>query len=673
MLKNYFKTAWRSLTRNKVYTLINVTGLTAGVACCILIALYVKGELSYDGYHEHKNEIYRVLQAYRQPAPEGKPLPPPKPAEYQVWGNAPVGPALMQEFPQIKKLAQFTSPLTLLLQHQGYRFQENNIPFADSILLQIFSWKMLYGNRETALEAPFSIVLTQSTARKYFGDTNPVGQELKVENKFTFNVTGVIEDVPENSHFNFNGLMSMSTFRGFGGPEVFSNWGYVDFYTYFLVDKGTDIAAMQARTASFVKRKAPNEPGYSIMFEPMADAYLHSGAMRQPGVTGSLSNVYIFSVIGIFILLIACINFMNLSTARSMERAKEVGVRKAIGANQKGLVFQFLTESVLISVVAVLAGITLAVLFLPVVRNVSGKAMGLSMLFTPGMTAALFLLPLLLGMLAGSYPAWALARFKPVEVLRGRFKPSGRGIVLRKGLVIAQFSLSVALIAGTAIVYSQLKHMRSRDLGFNQDQVLVIDFGGDEVMQTKIKSTKAALKENPAVISVTASRAVPGDFFPNAGTQIESKEGAMKSFSPSLYEVDVDFIPAYNIKMAAGRAYSRDYASDPEEAMVINEAAARELGYANPEEVIGKKFDQWGRKGKVVGVVTDFNYESLHKKVVPLAMRLAPRESLNKLSVHIKSNNVRRTVSEIEKIWGTLAPHRPFIYNFLDQSFNMQY
>lgn len=338
MLKNYLKIAWRNLLRKKVYSAINITGLAVGVACCVLITMYVQDELSYDRYNTNINSIYRVLHAYRN-VKDVDVKAPPSPQEYQVWGNAPVGAALAADFPEIKKVTQFTSPVTFLLEHNERRFQQEGLLFADSATFDIFSWHMLAGNPKEALKAPYSIVLTKSTAQKYFGNENPVGQTLRVENQYTLNVTGVMEDVPVNSHFTFNGLVSMNTFRQFK-PDIFTEWGYIDFYTYFLVPEHTDMKIMEAKIPGFVARHFPkdDDEAYTIAFEPLAAAYLHSQAARQPGVTGSLSNVYIFSLIAVFILLIACINFINLSTARSMERAREVGVRKVVGASVTSII-----------------------------------------------------------------------------------------------------------------------------------------------------------------------------------------------------------------------------------------------------------------------------------------------------------------------------------------------
>jgi putative ABC transport system permease protein len=673
MLQHFITIAYRNLLKRKSYAAINIIGLAVGIACCLLIAFYVQHEISYDRYHTNADRIYRVIHAFRN-SQNGETLPPPTPEEYQVWGNAPVGPSLAADFPEIEKVVQFTSHNSLLLQNGDKRFQEENLLFMDSTAFQVFSWKLLAGDPNTALVAPNSIVLTKSTAKKYFGDANPVGQTLQVENQAAFTVTGLMEDVPSNSHFTFNGLISMTTFRQGRRAEIFGWWGYVDFYTYLLVKPQTSITSMQAKVPDFLKRHNDNK-GYSLSFERLTDAYLHSVAGRQPGVTGNLSNIYIFSLIALFILVIACINFMNLSTARSMERAKEVGVRKVVGAQRSGLVKQFLAESLLLSLLAALLSWVLAKLALPYVEELSGKSLSSAILFSWDVLGLLMAGAIIVGVLAGSYPAWVLSEFRPTHVLKGAFHSSIKGIALRKALVVFQFSLSMALIAGTGIVFSQLNHLRSHDLGFNKEQMLIINFGSDQVIQQKIDIIKQELLNQPAVISMSASRAVPGEFIPNAHTEIQSAEGAMLQHGPLLYEIDYDFIPNFGIEMAAGRAYSRDFPADTAKSLLINEAAAKLYGYANPEEIVGKRFSQWGREGTIIGVVKDFNFRSLHQRVEPLALRFAPKSegALGRLALRIKSDNIHATIAALEKQWNQLSPQRPFLYSFLDDSFNRQY
>lgn len=671
MLRYFFQIAWRNLKKRKLFGIINIAGLSIGMACCLLIALYIHNELSYDRYHPKADRIYRVTQTFRS-VQKGENPGPPAPQDFQVWGCAPVAPALQHDFPEIEKVCRFMSPMSILLQHGDKRIQQDNLLCMDSTAFDIFGWKMLYGDPHTALIAPGSIVLTKSVAEKFFGDTDPVGQVFHGNNQFDLNVTGVMEDVPANSQFTFNGLISMSTMRKYR-PEIFSWWGYVDFYTYLLLKKNAGIASLQAKAADFVKRNNPDDKGYAISFEKMTDAYLHSEATRQPGPTGSLTDVYLFSCIAIFIVLIACINFMNLSTARSLERAKEVGVRKVLGVTPSSLVRQFLAESVLLSIFAGIIALFLASAGVPLITSLSGKDLGNVNLFRLPVLLAITGCSIVVGLIAGIYPAWFLSGFKAITVLKGKFNPSGQGISLRKALVVFQFTVSIVLIAGTIIVYNQLAFVSHRDLGFRKDQMLIVDFEGDNQVQQHIETIKSAISATPGVLSVAASRAVPGEFLPNAGTEIEMPDGRMGQQSPLIYEIDFDFIPTYHIPLVAGRNYSRALKTDSAESMIINEAAARLYGWRNPADAVGKRFDQWGRKGKIIGVLKDFNFRSLHKEVEPLTLRYGYPGDLNRISVGLKGDNIPATIAGINSTWNKLAPQRPFMYHFLDQSFNEQY
>lgn len=670
MFKHFLKIAYRNLLRRKIYSIINVTGLAVGMACCLLITYYVYHELSYDRYHEKADRIFRVIHTFRN-IPANETVPPPSPEEFQVWGNAPVAPALKNDFPEIEKIAQFTSHNSLLLQYGNKRFQEENILFMDSTAFDIFTWKMIAGNPHTALVAPNSIVLTESVAKKYFGRENPVGKTITAENSQPFRVTGVMEDVPSNSHFTFNALVSMTTFRSWR-EDIFNYWGYVDFYTYFLLKENADIKTIQARIPAFLKMRNP-ERGYTIRFEKLGDAYLHSVAGRQPGPTGNLSNVYIFSVVALFILAIACINFMNLATARSMERAKEVGVRKVLGAQHRGLVRQFLSESIVLTLIAVILALILAQIALPVIGELSGKNFYSKSVFSWDVLLIAISCAVIVGLLSGIYPALFLSRFRTITVLKGVYQTNARGVNLRKALVVFQFTLSMALIAGTGIVYSQLQHLRHHDLGFKQDQMLVIDFGSDQTLQKKLATIKKILLDHPQVVSVSTSRAVPGEFLPNAHTEIQSAKGDMIGLGPLIYEIDEDFIPNYQIEMVAGRNYSREFPADSLSSLIINEATARLFGYTDPHAVIGKKFSQWGREGTVIGVVKDFNFRSLHRPVEPLTLRFGYPESFGRLSLRLKPDNIKGTIGDLKKVWDRIAPERPFLYTFQDESFARQY
>ena len=666
MIKNYIKIAFRNMVRHKAFSVLNVAGLSVGIACSILIMIYVQNELSYDKYNEKYDRTYRVLGAYGNPSV-------PSSFEYQVWGCAPVGPALKQEFPQVEHVFRFTSPKPWLISSENKKFQEDNIVFADSTAFDVFSWKMMKGNPETALVRPNTIVFTESLAKKYFGDENPLGQTVIMDNEDPFEVTGVMEDIPSNSHFSFDAMISMSTFQS-RRPSVFTTWDYVDFYTYFTIKPETDIASIISQIPQVLENHAGNAKNYyNFQIEPVSDAYLYSDALRQPGPTGSLSNIYMFLTVAVFVLLIACINFMNLSTARAVERAKEVAIRKVIGSFRTTLIAQFLIESMVIVLLSGILALFTVILSVPFLEVLSGKELSVEWLMSPQFIGIFIGGILLVGILSGSYPALVLSNFKPAKVLKGAFKTSSSGTLLRQSLVVVQFALSIILLVGTTVVFTQLDFIRNYELGYDSEQMLVVDYGWDPKVQKHLKYIKNELLKNEHVEAVAASRAVPGFFFPDAGTKIETEQGEMIMRSPAIYEIDDDFIPTYKMEIVAGRNFSRDFPADSANALIVNEAAAKLYGYPNPEDIIGKKFDQWNRTGHVVGVVKDFNYVSLHDRIEPLSLRYSTAETTSMLSLRLKSNDISKALASIDDQWQELVPQRPMVSYFLDQNFNDQY
>jgi len=441
----------------------------------------------------------------------------------------------------------------------------------------------------------------------------------------------------------------------------------------FLLTTSLNDLLFEKKIPGFLSRtKADPDNKYLIAIEPLNDVYLRTAAERQPGETGSLPNIYVFSIIGIFILAIAIVNFMNLSTARSMERAKEVGIRKSIGAYRSSLIFQFLGESFIIVFLAMIVAIILVFMAVPSLAAFTGKVFVFRN-FVNWQTIPVFIgVLLLISAIAGSYPALALSGFAPVMVLKGIAKSNLGRTNLRRALVVFQFTLSIALIAGTIIVYTQMNHLLDKDLGFDKEHMLVLDYNYDELVNRKSQALKIEMEVNPAILSAAFSRSVPGSYFPHAGTGIQSSDGEMKWVSQPIFQVGMDFITHFGLKLVAGRSYSRDHPSDSSKALVINEAAAKQYGYTNPADIIGKKFDQWGRKGEVIGVVKDFNFVSLHRNIEPLTLPLEPYAS-RYVTLKVKSADMANTIGEIGKVWSKLAPHRPFLYSFLDEDFNRQY
>ncbi|MEJ1237220.1 ABC transporter permease [Chryseolinea sp. T2] len=670
MLRNYLTIAWRNLLKKKTYSAINIFGLALGIACCLLIFMYVDYERSFDNYHTKGDRIYRVIHGWGNDVKSTE--------NFWVWGNAPIGPALQRNFPEIDKVVQFSGRSDILLTNGDITHQEDGVFFMDSTAFDVFSWKLLKGNPKTALAAPFSIVLTESTAKKYFGDEDPIGKSLVGSESAgrsdsgDYLVTGVMEDVPPNSHFRFNALLSMSTFRK-SIPDVFTNWGYVDFYTYFLVNEQFDRAKFEAKIPEFLKRET-NDPKseYRVVVEPLKEMYLGTICQRQPGETGSVPNLYIFSVIGLFVLVIAIINFMNLSTARSLERSKEVGIRKSIGADRKNLVSQFLGESFIIVALSMTAAIGIVALALPAMTNITGRLLDVSHFVTPQNIGILIAATFAIGVIAGSYPSFVLSAFSPASVLKGLSKSPRGGVNLRKGLVVFQFSLSIALIAGTIVVTFQMDHLLNKDLGFDKERMLILDYNYDSRVNKTREVLKTELESNPDILSVAFSRSVPGSYFPNAYTEIIAPNGQLTGMAQPIFQVGIDFISHYGLKLVAGRSYSREHPSDTIGGIVINEAAARQYGYTNPADIVGKKYKQWGREGEVIGVVRDFNYISLHRNIEPLTLPFEPY-ACRYISLKIKSTDLPATIEAVRKTWSQLAPYRPFLYSFLDDDFDKQY
>jgi putative ABC transport system permease protein len=663
MIKNYIKIAFRNLWRHKSFSLINIIGLAVGMTACFLIFIYVNFELSYDKFNQNFDQVYRLNTDIKSPQ------------EVLHWSSAsaPMGPALQQDYPEDVKENARVFQSGFLMVNGDKKFQENNLAFTDPALLKIFTFPFIKGNPNTALSAPFDVVLTESMAKKYFGSNDIIGKSILMDGKHPLIITGVMKDVPLNSHINFDMLISASTMEKLKMINM-QEWGNFSNYTYLLLPKGFDAAKLQAKLPSFIYRHITDDQrnhgyNYTLFIEPLKDIYMDT--FRGAEVNGSITNVYAFSIVAIFILLIACINFVNLTTARASERAKEVGIRKVVGAFKNQLAIQFLGESVIISLVAFVFAFALSFLLLPLFNELAGKTVSQS-IFDHGYIFILFGISLSIGLLAGIYPSFVLTSFSITSVLKGRFSTSVRGIFLRKGLVVLQFTISIVLIVGTIIVYNQLNYMRNQSLGFNKDQMVVIDFSGDSVIQSQAKAFKNELQQVNGVISVSGSSNTPGNGNPVGYSQVENHSGSMQSMNLNLYDIDYDFIPQYGLKLVAGRAFSTAFTSDSTKAFIINETAAKSLGYLRPDEAIGKRFSQWGRTGQIVGVVKDFHFESLQQNIKEMDLRINPR-NINVFTVKIKGGNIPNTIAALQSKWKTLASQRPFSYSFLDDSFNKQY
>ena len=662
MIKNYFKIAFRNLWRHKGFSIINIVGLAVGMTACFLIFMYVKFELSYDKFNQNFGQIYRLNTDIKTPS------------DVLHWSSAspPMGPAIQADYPEVKANARLFGA-SFLVESNNEKFQENNISFADPAIFRIFSFPFVQGDPERALREPFSIVLTETIAKKYFGNDNALGKILRLNAKQPVTVTGVVKDVPLNSHFSFDMLISSSTMEKMKLIDM-SEWGNFSNNTYLLIPDENAASKLQAKLPAFLLKHISEDKrrkGYNfkLFVEPLKEVYMDT--FRGAPVNGSVSNVYIFSIVAIFILLIACINFINLTTARATERAKEVGIRKVIGAEKGQLTAQFLGESVIICMISFIFSVLLSMLLLPLFNQLAGKIISHNII-EHGYILILLLTAIIIGFLAGIYPALVLTKFSISTVLKGRFNSSVKGIVLRKGLVVVQFTISIVLIVGTIIVYNQLNYMRNQSLGFQKDQMMILDFNGDSVARSRSESIKHELKQIPGVLSASGSGTTPGNGNSVAYTEAESKSGSLIPINMNFYEVDYDFIPQYDIKMIAGRAFSTAFATDSTKAFIINETAVKNLGYASSKDAIGKKITQWGRIGTIIGVAQDFHFESLQQNVKALSMRINASNS-NVFTLKLKGGNIPHTIAAITNKWKMLVPERPLTYYFLDQNFNKQY
>lgn len=661
MIRNYIKTAWRNLKKSKAFSFINIMGLTVGLTASFLIFLYINFELNYDTFHDKADRIYRVAADIKTPT---ETINSNKPA----WA---VPPNIINEFAEVEAFVRFTNA-DFIIKKNDIQFQENACAFADSAFLSVFDFPLLHGDALTALKEPFSMVLTESAAKKYFADVNPIGETLLVsQEELPVTITGVMADMPENTRLKADMIVSMSTLTQKLNDGLDEQWGNYGAEAYLLLKPGVDAGGLQAKFPAFLEKRNGSEMKQSQMFvtlilEPIKSVYLYS--TRDGSKSGKINNVYIFSAVAVFILLIAAFNFINLTTARSTERAKEIGIRKVVGAERPQLIRQFIGDSVLLCLIAMVLAVGLSVLLLPLFNQLAGKVVNEGIFPSLRHLGLLFFTAVCVGLFAGIYPALVLSSFRPVAVLKGRFATGTRGIFLRKALVVVQFTISIALIFGTITVYRQMQYMRNQDLGFDKEQTVVIETKGSPAKE----AFRQALEGIPTVSATALSGSVPGGGNPGAYSEIENTNGDLQIANLDLYFVDFDYLDLYDIEVVAGRGFSRDFGTDSTQAMIMNEAAIKLFGYATPTEAIGKRFKQWGREGQIVGVIKDFHYRGLQDKIAPLTIRIEPG-SWRLISAKVSTSNMAGTIAAIEKAWKATIPNQPFTYFFLDEYFNRQY
>ncbi|WP_439584612.1 ABC transporter permease [Dyadobacter bucti] len=668
MFKNYLKIALRNLLKHKTFSVINIAGVALGLACFLLLSLYVKDELSYDRHHENADRIYRLSRTFL--SKDGT-------ASLRLGHAAPpFGPLVAQDFPEVEEVVRLLET-GALVQYGEKIFNEENMFAAENNLFKVFTFHVEQGNPQNALENPFSIMFSRPMAEKYFGKENPVGKIIRLDNQLDYTVTGVFEPLPAQSSFHPDFLVSFSTLnddRVYGAEGLRTNFGNNSFSTFLLLPKGYDPQKLVKAFPAFQNRRIEAKAStYSVLdLMKLTDIHLHSHLDSEIEANGDIQYVYLFSAIAIFILIIACINYMNLATARSATRAKEVGMRKVIGAVRAQLVRQFLSESILMVVVSMLFAMIIVVLCLPYLNNFTQKTLTAKALLDPLFLSILACITLFTGVIAGSYPAFFMTSFQPVSVLKGKIASALKNGNLRQVLVVAQFSIAVVLIICTAVVYNQMRYVQNYKLGYSKDQIVLLRAAGDSA--TNYESIRQQLKENSNILEVGRSSRIPSGRLLDSWEAYVMKGDSMAPADISIksLSVDEDFISTYQIKMAAGRNFSREFTTDKTSGFILNETAVKLLGWKNPHDAIGSRFGYGEIRGQIIGVTKDYHFESLHQKVAPIVMFSQPG-NMRWMSVHISGNNIKSAIGHMESVWKRQFPDVPFAYEFLDQRFGKLY
>jgi putative ABC transport system permease protein len=682
MIKNYFLLAFRNLKKRKGYSLLNVFGLSLGITCCLLIFQYVAFERSFDRFEKKSDQIVRLrLDSYHAGVLQWKSA-----TSYPAFG-----PTMKKDFPEVENFCRLhDADLVLSNDDKNIKFREEKGYYADPSTLDLFDIHLLSGNKKTALDGPNKILLSENTARKYFGNGTALGRKLVFRNppySKTFVVTGVFAEFPANSHLIIHHLASYATLAdlvlqyGDSSNATETSFGWYDFYTYLQLKPGTDLSKLESKFPAYCDRYVnsqvwakTNKVKAELHLIPLSDIYLYSNYNQEAESNGNGRSVSFLFTIAFFIIGIAWINYINLSTARSVERAKEVGVRKVLGALRKNLIGQFLVESLLLNAVAFILSLGIVFLLTPWFNQLTGadaaKRFSLPFQYWLGF-ATIFLSG---SFCSGIYPAFVLSGFQPIQVLKGIFKSSMGGIVLRKGLIVAQFATSVILIAGTIIVFHQVSYMRSQNLGVNINQTLVLDGTNslvDSLYQNVFPSFKQDLLKRPDIKNVTVSSSVMGKeiYWTNGAHRL----GVNDKGAVTLYNIgiDYDFMPTFGLQIKAGRNFSRDFKTD-EKGVLLNERAARLLGFDNNEQAVKERINSSGDTVKVVGIVADYHHQGLQKMIDPMIFRLR-KDIRDAYSIKISTAHVTATIAGIEKIWNNNFPSDPFNYYFLDELFDSQY
>jgi putative ABC transport system permease protein len=678
MIRNYLKIALRNLMKYKFISFINLFGLTVGLTCCLLILTYILHEISYDKFHPNADRAYRVTRVFNNPETGSVSL--------TLSTIAPAfGPLLRNDFPEIESMTRTLNNGTAAIRYEDKMFNEQNTYFADDRFFDFFKVDMSKGNPARSLADPYSVVMSEDMAKKYFGNEEPLNKVIRINlgNYFDFKVTGVFKPLPTNTHFHPELMISFNTLNDtaiYGAENLRTNFGNNSFFTYIRLPQHYDPKRLESQFPAFVDRNMPRDgggpykpsQGTRLGLQKLTDIHLRSHTDYEAEENGDIRRVYIFSAIALFILLIACINYMNLSTARSTLRAREIGIRKVTGAQRKEIMFQFLSESILIAWVSMLMAFLFTWLLLPSLNKLSGQQLDPGVLFQWKVLLPVLLAPFVVGILSGIYPAVFMSSFQPVKVLKGLLKIGG-GARFRKALVAVQFAISIILLICTTIVFDQMRYMQSKSLGFDRNHIINLPYV--TALNDTYDAFRNELLTNSNIKNVGRSSRIPtGRLLDAMGARMASGDTlAPVTANIKFVSADQDFVSTYGLKMVAGRDFSRDFSTDTS-AFLINEAAAKVLGFKSNAEVIGANFGYGNRRGKLIGVFNDFHFESMHEKIVPLVL-LVPRNANNYGNISVKASgaNMTSTMAFIEKTWKKFLPETPYQSTFLDESFARLY
>ncbi|MET0634806.1 MAG: FtsX-like permease family protein [Chitinophagaceae bacterium] len=666
MIKTYFKIAWRKLTRNKLYTAVNLIGLTVGLTSCMLIALYIINEKSYDQFHQNLDRIARVTMEYGEPGS----------LEKTVLTGTKAGPQLQRSFPQIKAFVRVFNSAPVISAN-GKLFREDRFLYADSSFLDVFSFKLLAGNKSTALNAPDKVLLTRAMATRYFGYQDPIGKTLRVDNNREYEITGLISDAPENSQIKYDFVASFASTRASKTEE----WWTANYITYILLQPNTSLASLQEQVTGYMKVVSKKElemdkGSMTYQLQPMADVHLHS-SLGGLEVNGDLKTIYVISIISILILVIACINYTNLSTVQSTARAAEIGIRKVLGAQRRQLFGQFIGESFLLTFISLVLACALAAAMMPYFNELTGKQLELKTLLSPLALGIAFFFCIIIGFVSGSYPALLLSNAKLINTLKSGIRLTSSNGLFRKSLIVFQFAVSICLIICTLVIVLQLDYMRTRDIGYNKDHVIVMPISW-QVMD-KYEGLLESIRRNPNVISVTGGNASPS--YAQWGDNISADNGnGKKDLIITALPSDLGYIKTMDMKMVAGADFTRsdfslmdtsDNGKNFRYAFILNETAVRDLGFT-PEQAIGRTAFKGTTPGLIRGVVKDFNFASLHQPIGPLMLFL-DKDFTSEIFVKTNGKNTNALIAFLSATWKERIPDRPFEYKFLDEDYNKLY